>query len=172
MRSALDDGHFVVLSDWRGRCVWTNSEGLRIKVGEFLWAHLAAESIETAKAALGRVVALREAQQLEVRTDTGDIFRGWLWPLDSPDIAVCVLGIGIPRSLALLTAREIECLGLVAKGIETRLIAAQLDVSVSTIQTHLKRAREKLGLLTSEALASFAARYCYPLDAPLVSRAS
>jgi DNA-binding NarL/FixJ family response regulator len=38
---------------------------------------------------------------------------------------------------------------LLAKGTETRLIAAQLDVNLSTIHTHIKRAREKLGLAST-----------------------
>ena len=83
-----------------------------------------------------------------------------------------MLAIRIPRELALLTERERECLNLLAKGVETRVIAEQLDVSISTVQTHFKRAREKLGLLTSEALASVAARYCYPTDKPLIAPAT
>lgn len=155
-----------MLCDWRGRCVWVSTDNYAIKPGEFVWEHLAAESQQHIKDLLGRVVTSRETQVVEVFDQHGDRFRGRMWPLDSPEIAVCLLGIRIPSQLALVTARERECLELLAKGIETKLIAKQLDVSVSTVQTHLKRIREKLGLPTSEALASFAARYCYPADKP------
>lgn len=90
-----------------------------------------------------------------------------MWPLDSPDVAVCVLGMRIPAELGRLTKREKECLELLARGTETRDIAKQLDVSLSTVHTHLKRSREKLGLPNVEALISFAARYCYPPHDPL-----
>jgi DNA-binding CsgD family transcriptional regulator len=170
MPHAPDGAHFVMLCDWRGRCIWASAANYSVKVGEFIWEHLATESQEDTKVLLGQVVTLREPQRLEVIDQQGHRFRGRLWPLDSPDVAVCMLAVRIPRELALLTQRERECLELLAKGIETRAIANQLDVSASTIHTHLKRTRDKLGLLSSEALISFAARYCYPPDEPLSTR--
>jgi DNA-binding CsgD family transcriptional regulator len=169
VRTMLDAVHFVILCDLRGRCTWASGANYSVVVGEYIWAHLAEMSQGHVKELLGRVVSLREPQVLEVIDQTGDRFRGRLWPLDSPELAVCMLAIQIPRNLASITERERECLELLAKGIETKLIALQLNVSVSTVQTHLKRAREKLGLKTSEALASFAARYCYPTDNPLIA---
>ena len=171
MHSAHDGAHFVMLCDWRGRCTWASAANYSVKVGEFIWEHLATESQADTKELLGRVVSLREPQTLEVFDQNGDRFRGRMLPLDSPDVAVCMLAMRIPRKLALLTPRERECLEVLAKGIESRLIATQLDVSLSTIHTHLKRAREKLGLKTSESLISFAARYCYPPDEPLADSA-
>src|SRR3990172_4535996 len=153
---------FVMLCDWRGRCTWANVVDRPLKVGEFIWEHLKTESQAKAKDVLSRVVALRERQPLEVENQQGERFRVWLWPLDSPDVAVCVLGTLVPNELAMLTARERACLELLGQGIETRSIAEQLDVSISTVHTHMKRAREKLGLPNVETLISFAARYCYP----------
>jgi DNA-binding CsgD family transcriptional regulator len=161
--ATLDD-IFVMLCDWRGRCVWVNADSWPVKVGGFIWEQLTSESQKATKVALGQVVTGREAQQLEFVDQKGDRFRGWLWPLDSPDVAVCVLGMRIPRNLALLTERERQCLELLARGIETRLIAEQLDISISTVHTHMRRAREKLGLRSVEALISFAARYFYPIN--------
>ena len=160
----------VMLCDWRGRCTWASTGNLPVTIGEFVWENLSAASQEDAKVAIGRVVALRETRQLEVADQQGNRFRGWLWSLDSPDVAVCILAVRIPRNLAKLTERESECLELLATGTETKLIAKQLDVSLSTVHTHMKRAREKLGLRSVEALISFAARYFYPLDKPLDAR--
>jgi len=168
MSDAAPSDTFVLLCDWRGHCTWASTAGeYPLKVGEFVWEHLQPDSQKRSRELLSRVVALRESQHLEVVNEQGDRFRGWLWPLDSPDVAVCVLGMRVPNSLALLTERERARLELLGQGIETRLIAKKLDVSVSTIHTHMKWAREKLGLPTVESLISFAARYCYPADMPL-----
>ncbi|HXY33158.1 MAG TPA: helix-turn-helix transcriptional regulator [Planctomycetaceae bacterium] len=110
---------------------------------------------------------LRRSQQFEVIDKEGNRFRGWAWPLDSPDVALCALYLEIPHNLSLLTAQERRCLELLARGLETRPIAGKLDVSTSTVHTHMRRAREKLGLRSFAALVSFAARYCYPADRPL-----
>ncbi|MDD1534161.1 MULTISPECIES: response regulator [unclassified Bradyrhizobium] len=45
-----------------------------------------------------------------------------------------------------LTPREAEVLRLVAQGFSNKEIAARLDVSIKTIETHKSRAVEKLGL--------------------------
>jgi DNA-binding CsgD family transcriptional regulator len=161
--TTLDD-IFVMLCDWRGHCVWASTDNLPVKVGGFIWQQMTTESQKATKVALGQAVTAREAQQLEFVDQNGDRFRGWLWPLDSPDVAVCVLGMRVPRNLALLTERERQCLELLARGIETRLIAEQLDISISTVHTHMRRAREKLGLRSVEALISFSAKYFYPIN--------
>lgn len=157
---------YVVLCDWRGRCIWTSSSDLMLRVGEFAWAHLTASAQVGAKSALAEVSALRESRQIDVVNRRGECFRAWMWPLDSPSVAVCVLGVRVPKELKRLSERERQCLELLALGRETRAIAKRLNVSISTIHTHMKRAREKLGLHSGEALISFAARYCFPADRP------
>ena len=157
----------VTLCDWRGYCIWLSVAAPRLKIGDFMWEHLDAKSQAKAKAAFSRVAALRESQQLEVENRDGERLHVWLWPLDSPDSAVCILGTRVTNELALLTARERACLELLSEGTETKSIAQQLDISLSTVHTHLKRAREKLRLPNAETLISFAARYCYPTTKPL-----
>jgi DNA-binding CsgD family transcriptional regulator len=66
----------------------------------------------------------------------------------------------IPAQLALLTERERECLQWLGDGHSTREIAEELDIGLTTLHTHLRRCREKLGLPSSDALIGFAARYC------------
>jgi DNA-binding NarL/FixJ family response regulator len=51
-----------------------------------------------------------------------------------------------------LTDRERHVLGLVGKGLETKEIAAQLSLSVKTIETHYAHLKEKLGLKTGREL--------------------
>ena len=167
MSDATLDRTFVMLCDWRGHCIWSSDIGGRLTAGDLVWKNLTLESQRNAKDVLSRVVALRETQCIEVTNQEGERFRAWMWPLDSPDVAVCTLIVRIPSGLSRLTQREMDCLELLAQGIEIRSIARQLDIGVSTIHTHLKRAREKLGLTSIESLISFAARFCYPIDQPL-----
>jgi DNA-binding NarL/FixJ family response regulator len=54
--------------------------------------------------------------------------------------------LGDPARLAELTPREREVLGLIARGLSNREIAATLVVEESTIRTHVKRILMKLAL--------------------------
>ena len=77
-----------------------------------------------------------------------------------------MLTIGIPAELKSLTERERDVLGHLAMGNTTKEIAKELDVSTSTVHSHLRKSREKLSLNNIEALTGFAARYCHPHAAP------
>ena len=161
------NGTFVLLSDWRASVLWRSQPESPLQVGDLAWRHLDPPSQEEAKQVFARVVTLRETASLEVTNEQGSRFRIWMWPLESPEVAVCVLGMQIPAQLGLLTKREKECLELLACGNSTNDVAQKLDMSLSTVHTHLKRSREKLELDGIEALISFAARYCYPAEATL-----
>ena len=130
-------------------------------IGEEIWKHGAKTSIDKLRAALASVVALREECMIEVESDRGDHFRFWMWPLGEPEIAVCILALQIPSGLALLTERERACLRCLARGMSTRDIAEELCIGLTTVHTHLRRSREKLGLISAEALIGFAARYFF-----------
>lgn len=58
----------------------------------------------------------------------------------------------------LLTAREKEILQLAAEGKTNKDVASQLDISVSTAETHRKRILQKLGLHSSAELVLYAVR--------------
>jgi DNA-binding CsgD family transcriptional regulator len=158
---------FVVLSDWRGRVVWHSKEDAATQIGELAWSHLQTKSQELAKETFAKVASLREPSSVLVVNERGQHLRCWLWPLDNPEIAVCTLGIVVPEGLSKISGRELECLQLLAAGTTVGEISQKLDISVSTVHTHLKNARETLGLENLESLISFSARYCYPPSKPL-----
>jgi DNA-binding CsgD family transcriptional regulator len=152
---------YVGLCDWHGRVVWKSEAGVRLQVGEELWKNAAGQSRECLKAAVASVVTLREDRTIEVENQWHEHFRVRMWPLNDPDVAVAVLAMRIPSQLALLTERETACLRCLAQGMSTRDISKDLDIGLTTVHTHLRRSREKLGLTTGEALIGFAARYYF-----------
>ena len=56
-----------------------------------------------------------------------------------------------------LTAREAQVVSLLASGLTNQQIAAKLQVSVSTVKTHLLSIRNKLGLRYRTQIAVWAA---------------
>jgi DNA-binding NarL/FixJ family response regulator len=57
-----------------------------------------------------------------------------------------------------LSDREEEVLRLISRGFTNREIAAQLDVSIKTVETHKARSMEKLGLRSRAAIVKHAIR--------------
>jgi DNA-binding CsgD family transcriptional regulator len=57
-----------------------------------------------------------------------------------------------------LSDREEEVLRWIARGFTNREIAAQLDVSVKTVETHKARAMEKLGVHSRAGIVAYAIR--------------
>ncbi len=53
-----------------------------------------------------------------------------------------------PSAVPILTAREVEVLGLLAQGKKTKTIALALNIAVGTVQLHLDTIRGKLGVDT------------------------
>jgi len=158
---------FVVLCNWHGKIVWKSSTRTRVEVGDPAWKYAAKKSVETLKSAFAKVVALREQSVLEIDNERNKHFRLWMWPLNDPEIAVCILVRRIPNELSQLSERERECLTLLAQGLSTKDIAKKLDIGLTTVHTHLRRSREKLKLPTAEALIAFAGHYFYMPAAPI-----
>jgi DNA-binding CsgD family transcriptional regulator len=158
--ATLDETH-VLLCDWHGVVVWKSGTGDRVQIGDHPWKHASKKSCDLLKAAIASVATLRENSTLEVENERGEHFRLRMWPLHEPDVAICILALHIPSELASLTERERDCLRCLAQGKSTRDVSKELGIGLTTVHTHLRRSREKLGLATAEALIGFAARYFY-----------
>ncbi len=61
-------------------------------------------------------------------------------------------------ALAQLTDREREVLTLIAAGVATRQIAARLEVSVKTVESHRRNVMHKVGLFSVAELTKYAIR--------------
>lgn len=60
------------------------------------------------------------------------------------------------KNTSLLTSREQQILRLIGNGNESKTIAIQLELSTSTIETHRKNIRKKLGLVGNGKLLEYA----------------
>jgi HD-GYP domain-containing protein (c-di-GMP phosphodiesterase class II) len=83
-----------------------------------------------------------------------------------PDAAECILAAAGHRARrapdtrpAGLTAREVEVLALVARGLTTRAIADQLVISPKTADSHIQHIYTKIGVSTRGAAALFAVQH-------------
>lgn len=92
-------------------------------------------------------------------------------PFVSPDIAERILsGLGGSRHrsdqspLERLTDRERRVLTLMGRGIATREIAAQLRLSVKTVESHYAHIKEKLGARNGRELMRVAVRWADDSD--------
>jgi DNA-binding CsgD family transcriptional regulator len=155
-------GTHVIICDWHGVIRWISGDGNVPKPGEVLWKNASRDSLPEIKQAFSRVVSLQEKQVVEVANNKNKVFRLWMWPLDSSEMAVCILGMAIPKELKLLSRKEREVLDEIAHGKTAKQIAESHDISLSSVHTHLRRSREKLNLDSIDALIGFAARYCQP----------
>ena len=156
------EGTYITICDWHGIVKWIGGTGSVLKEGDTVWDHLGDDSQEQAKVTFARVVSLREKAVIELENARGNYFRAWIWPLDSPEMAVCILSVALPKSLQELTPREREILNLMSQSKSIKEIAANFDVSFSTVHTHLRRVRKKLNLTSSDSLYAYAIRYCHP----------
>jgi HD-GYP domain-containing protein (c-di-GMP phosphodiesterase class II)/DNA-binding CsgD family transcriptional regulator len=90
-------------------------------------------------------------------TLTGEADEG----LYDPEMVAAILEVvGLPpppiRRPAGLTEREAEVLGLIARGLQTKQVARNLDISAKTADHHLQSAYRKIGVSTRAAATLFA----------------
>lgn len=154
---------FVAICDWNGVLQWLSTDGIRGKVGQPGWAYLCPEDAERVKTAVSRTVTLNERHVLEACADNGNRYRIWLWPIGTPELAVCSFNLLIPSEVGKLTVKEREFMRLLGAGEGIKGIATKMDVSINTAHTHMRRVREKLGLKSTHEAVAFAARFFAPL---------
>jgi two-component system, NarL family, invasion response regulator UvrY len=68
-------------------------------------------------------------------------------------------GDGHPASA--LTARELQVMEMLSRGMTNREIAEHLDISIKTVDTHRGHVLKKLGLRNNSELTRFAVKYGY-----------
>ncbi len=122
-----------------------------------------AEGLPCQQHCVGRLLSegLDRTQRAELKL-AGRTYCLTCVPLD--DAVVCVLNCGAeedPDKWQRLTAREQDVLSLLAAGDETPAVAKKLEVSESTVRTHVEKMRAKLGVRTRAALVALGFRFGY-----------
>jgi DNA-binding NarL/FixJ family response regulator len=62
----------------------------------------------------------------------------------------------VKKKVALLSSREVEALQLVAEGKANKQIAAELGISIKTVEKHRQRLMQKLGIHDTAGLTRYA----------------
>jgi DNA-binding CsgD family transcriptional regulator len=70
-----------------------------------------------------------------------------------------IVDLEVLQALATLTAREREIAGMAARGLSDRQVSAALGISVRTVEAHLHRAYNKLGITSRADLAGYVLDY-------------
>lgn len=116
---------------------------------------IAAEAIRAG--ALGYVVKDAAGEELLQALRQAMADRTWLSPLVSGDV-VRRLAQGVPSPGEALTPRQREVLRLLAEGHRVKEIAAELKLSVRTVETHKYEIMHLLGIDNTVDLVKFAIR--------------
>ena len=154
----------VLICDFRGQVIWSSKENDNQKTAQFAWSESQPEDIEKFKSMISRSVAFGTCTTGEIHCRLGPVYRVWVWPLNSAEMSVCILGCQFPKELSRLSPSERKLMGQMSIGKSVRQLAQSFEIKVSTVHSHLRRIREKLKLESHEAVFSFAGKYCSPLS--------
>jgi len=120
-------------------------------------------SVRQSLKAGARGYVLKDADDVDLLSAVKAVARGKSF--FSPAVSKVLLtayrgdpGQQVEDNLALLTDRECEVLRLIAQGKRNKEIAAELSVSVNTVETHRKHIMEKLDLHNTAEIVRFAVR--------------
>lgn len=150
---------FVSICDWKGKIVWVSTPDIYTTIGDDAWSHVHESDADRLRETIARATTLDERHQLTVTSKEGNRYRIWLWPLGNPELAVCGFSLLIPKETVKLTPRENEYMTLLATGQSPKEIAAELDLSLNTVHSQLRKIRDKLEVPDLDKLISYAARF-------------
>ena len=111
------------------------------------------------RGAVGFVVKDAAPQELELALRAAHAGQVFLSPQISAKMLAPMLGREKPTGIAALSPRQREILRRIGKGESNKEIAADLGISVKTVETHRARMMESLGCRRASDLLLLAARH-------------
>jgi DNA-binding CsgD family transcriptional regulator len=115
------------------------------------------------RGAVGFVVKDAAPQELELALRAAHAGQVFLSPQISAKMLAPMLGREKPTGIAALSPRQREILRRIGKGESNKEIAADLGISVKTVETHRARMMESLGCRRANDLLLLAARHQHEL---------
>jgi len=106
--------------------------------------------------AAGYLLKSSNGVELELAVRTVASGKEWLSPALSKRVIAAYTEVDRLDPVSVLTTRQREILQLIAEGHSTRDIAARLNVSVKTVETHRSQLMDRLGIYTVAGLVRFA----------------
>lgn len=149
----------ALLLDAQARIVWTSSPQYAGLVGRAPWELTTADQREDSLNRVLRCLFLKQDTQatLTVPLPTGIVtHEARFHALPAAELAALAFVRPIPPAIGALSERERQVLQCVAAGMATKLIGKRLHISYSTVETHIYRAKAKLGIQHLPALVAFA----------------
>ena len=116
------------------------------------------------RGAVGFVVKDAAPQELELALRAAHAGQVFLSPQISAKMLAPMLGREKPTGIAALSPRQREILRRIGKGERNKEIAADLGISVKTVETHRARMMESLGCRRANDLLLLAARHQHELE--------
>ncbi len=116
------------------------------------------------RGAVGFVVKDAAPQELELALRAAHAGQVFLSPQISAKMLAPMLGKEKPVGVAALSPRQREILRQIGKGESNKEIAADLGISVKTVETHRARMMESLGCRRANDLVLLAARHQHELE--------
>lgn len=110
------------------------------------------------RGAVGFVVKDAAPQELEVALRAAHQGQVFLSPQISAKLLAPMLGRERPTGVAALSPRQRQILRMIGQGQSNKEIAAELEISVKTVETHRARMMEALGCRRATDLVVLAAR--------------
>lgn len=116
------------------------------------------------RGAAGFVVKEAAVAELEVALRAALAGQTYLSPQIASQMVGSLLGRERRTGVAALSPRQRDILGRIGRGQTTKQIAADLELSVKTVETHRARMMETLGVRRANDLLRFAVGYQQSLD--------
>ena len=111
------------------------------------------------RGALGFVVKEAAPAELELALRAAAVGQTFLSPKVSSSMVHSLMRNDGAKGLDALSPRQREILGMLARGRATKEIAAELGISIKTVETHRARMMEVLGLHRASQLLRFAVQH-------------
>lgn len=154
----------MILFDVEGRITWCSEYRCTPEndtLGRYAWELHAEDARELVRQKFEECQRTRETQTYRAATEFAGQrreFEARIYWVGVDGVGFCGLLTELAHELTLLSQQEQEVMRLLARGLEVKTIADEMNVTVSTAHTYLRRIRSKLNIEGHAGLIALAIR--------------